>query len=181
MATAATASASLPAIKRFGAGVLRRVAAEAAPGSEETRRLLDRMWQVLADDGGVGLAAPQIGVSQRVVVIRDPGQPGPRQRLDLVNPVITETSGPEVPFEEGCLSFPGLYTSIVRPRGVAVTYHDRDGNPQVLRDEGLVARIVQHEVDHLDGVLFIDHLSLPGKLACGPRLLLILASRLVGR
>jgi peptide deformylase len=139
------------------------------------------MWEVLAADGGVGLAAPQIGVLERLVVVRDPDQPPGRQRLDLVNPVITGLFGPPVPFEEGCLSFPGLYTTIRRPRGVRLEYHDAAGRPGRLSNDSLVARIVQHEVDHLNGVLFIDHLSAWGKFRAGPRLLLILLLKLLGK
>ena len=102
--------------------------------------------------------APQIGVGKRVVVVRDPRAPAGLQRLDLVNPEVVSTFGPDTPFTEGCLSFPGLYTTVVRPKGIVLKYDTADGR-RTMRDEELVARIVQHEVDHLDGVLFIDHLS----------------------
>lgn len=174
------AARPLARIKWFGSRCLRRVAAPAEPGSVETRDLLDEMWRVLFDDGGVGLAAPQIGVARRAVVIRDPDRPAGKQRIDLVNPVIEEAFGPDEPFEEGCLSFPGLYTSVNRPRGARLTYWDYDGKHMALTDEGLLARIIQHEVDHLDGVLFIDHLSPWRKLILGPRLIFILTGRLLG-
>ncbi len=92
--------------------------------------------------------------------------------MDLVNPVVRRTFGREVSFEEGCLSFPGLYTDVVRPRGVELEYEvpGRKGR-QTLRNDKLLARIVQHEVDHLDGVLFIDHLSVLDRWLLGPRLL----------
>ena len=105
-----------------------------------------------------------------MVVVRDPGRPTGKQRIDLVNPVIEETFGPARRFEEGCLSFPGLYFHVVRPRGVTVRFHDYVGQEQTLRDQDLVARIVQHEVDHLDGVLFIDHLARGARLMLAPRL-----------
>ena len=162
-------------IRSFGARCLRRRARPADPRAPETAALLERLWATLDDDGGVGLAAPQIGIARRVVVVRDPGRPGPEQRLDLVNPAVVSTFGPEVPFTEGCLSFPGLYTSVMRPRGVVVEHDTREGRAK-LRDAGLVARIVQHEVDHLDGVLFIDHLSPVRRLRLLPRLLAILVS-----
>lgn len=168
-------------IRRFGSRCLRRAAATADPGSPATAQLLDRMWQVLEADGGVGLAAPQVGDSRRVVVVRDTRQPAGRQRLDLVNPVVEAAFGPSVPFEEGCLSFPGLYFVVRRPRGIRVRYHDREGTPCSLEDTGLVARIVQHEVDHLDGVLFIDHLPAWRRLLHGPRLLLIMLTGLLGK
>lgn len=167
-------------IKRFGSRCLRLAAEDAVPGDRETQELLDELWRVLAGDGGVGLAAPQIGVSRRVIVIRDPQRPRDEQRIDLVNPVIHEAFGPEVPFEEGCLSFPGLYTTICRPKGVQLSYHDFAGTPHQVRDDRLLARIAQHEIDHLDGVLFIDHLSRWQKFFLGPKLMLIVLGRLLG-
>jgi peptide deformylase len=165
-------------ILKYGSGILRRKAEPAEPGNASTRALLEGLWATLADDGGVGLAAPQVGHAQRVVVIRDRDRPPGKQRLDLVNPRITEAFGPLVPFEEGCLSFPGLYTTVERPRGVTIEYHDADGNLRIMRDERLVARIVQHEIDHLDGVLFIDHLAWYRKLTVLPRLAFILLGKL---
>jgi peptide deformylase len=129
------------------------------------------MWRVLRDGGGVGLAAPQVGSDLRLIVIRDPNRPRGRQRLDLVNPQVTATFGATEPFEEGCLSFPGLYLEIRRPKGIEVRFLTADGEAVHLRDEGLVARIVQHEVDHLDGVLFIDRLPRWRRWLVGPRLL----------
>ncbi len=166
-------------ILRYGSSSLRRRAQEADPEAGETRDLLDELWGILADDGGVGLAAPQIGVSRRVIVIRHPERSPANQRIDLVNPVIEEAFGEAELFEEGCLSFPGLYAEILRPRGVKFSYHDRAGRSQRVRDDGLLARIVQHEVDHLDGTLFIDHFSVWQKIRYGPRLLLILLGRLL--
>lgn len=172
-----------PRIRRFGDHCLRRRATEAAVGAPETRALLEDLWRALSADGGVGLAAPQIGVNRRVVVIRDPRQAEGRQRLDLVNPVVRRTFGPDEPFEEGCLSFPGLYTTILRPRGIELSYSQpATGERRLhLRDEELLARIIQHEVDHLDGVLFIDHLSRWESWLLGPRLAWILGRHLVGR
>lgn len=139
------------------------------------------MWAVLAADGGVGLAAPQIGVLKRVVVIRDPKRPRDRQRIDLVNPVVEETFGELKPYEEGCLSFPGLFTTVLRPSGVELRYFDIAGQEQRIRDESLLARIILHEVDHLNGVLFIDHLSGWQRLLLGPRLSMILLLKLLGK
>jgi len=153
------------------------------PSDPGTVALLDTLWDTLSDDGGVGLAAPQIGALQRVVVIRDPGRPEGRQRLDLVNPVIEETFGPDEVFEEGCLSFPGLYTDVVRAQGIELTYSTPTSGERrlKLRDQKLLARIIQHEVDHLDGVLFIDHLGALERLLIGPKLLWITGQRLLGR
>jgi len=124
----------------------------AAPGTAE---LLELLWKTLLDDGGVGLAAPQIGRNERVVVVMDPEQKRGQRKIGLVNPVIRETFGPMVAFEEGCLSFPGLYTRVWRPQG----------------NETLSARIIQHEIDHLEGILFIDHLSIWQRILLWPRLM----------
>ena len=157
-------------IRRFGNRCLRRSVRPVDPAAPATRELLDSLWATLVRDGGVGLAAPQIDRDARVVVVTDPDRPRSRQRIELVNPVIRETFGPMVPFEEGCLSFPGLYIQVWRPQGVVVAHQGQEG-ARVLREEGLAARIIQHEVDHLDGVLFIDHISFLRRLMLVPRLL----------
>jgi peptide deformylase len=169
-------------IRLFGDPCLRRRAVDAAVGAPETQALLDTLWATLSADGGVGLAAPQIGVNRRVVVIRDPERPAGRQRVDLVNPVVVHTYGPSTPFEEGCLSFPGLYTMVLRPQGVEVAHGGTcpEGPDQRIRNDGLLARIIQHEVDHLDGVLFVDHLSRRQRWLLGPWLAWITAQRIWG-
>lgn len=156
-------------IRRYGDPCLRRRAEAVDPAAPATLALREDLWTTLAADGGVGLAAPQIGQDQRVIVVRDPSRPRGQQRLDLVNPVITATFGPRVPFAEGCLSFPDLYIDIVRPQGVTVE-HDTSGGRATLQDDGLVARIIQHEVDHLNGVLFIDHLTPARRVSLWPQL-----------
>ena len=166
-------------IRRFGNSCLRRRAEDVEPGSAEARRLLDEMWRTLAADGGVGLAAPQVGVARRVVVIRDTGRRPGRQRLDLVNPVLRETFGEPERFNEGCLSFPGLYIDVWRRRGVELSYFDRSGEARQLRDEGLLARIALHELDHLDGVLFIDRIPRLKRWLLMPRLWLIALGNLI--
>jgi len=135
---------------------LRLSARPMAPG-EDLGDLPRRLLTGLREHDGIGLAAPQLGDLRRVVAVTDPSRPEQAPRI-LVNPEITERFGPQIPFEEGCLSFPGLFFNLYRPAGVVVRYHDRDGNEQTLRNDDVVARVVQHEVDHLDGVLFIDHL-----------------------
>ncbi len=162
---------------------MRQRAVDAVPDAPATAALLDRLWEILSADGGVGLAAPQIGELQRVVVVRDPDRPEGQQRLDLVNPVVVRTFGPAEPFEEGCLSFPGLYTTVIRPQGVELEYATPTTGDRRLRlkDRKLVARIIQHEVDHLDGVLFIDHLPWLDRWLLGPRLLGIWGRRLLSR
>lgn len=139
----------------YGDPRLRRRCRAFAPGDPEAAALAAELWARLAQDG-VGLAAPQIGDDRRLIVIADPRNG--HERLVLVNPEVIGTTGPSEPFEEGCLSFPGLYLTIRRPRGVRLRYRDLAGRRRHLTDDGLLARIIQHEVDHLDGVLFCDRL-----------------------
>ncbi len=162
-------------IRRYGNGCLRRRARSVDAADQRTRELLDTLWATLRADGGVGLAAPQINRDCRVVVVMDPERPQGEQRLDLVNPVVLKTFGPSVSFEEGCLSFPGLYTKVWRPQGVVVEFDGPQGK-QTLRNEGLAARIILHEVDHLDGILFIDRLPFWTRLLLSPRLIPFLMS-----
>lgn len=159
-------------IRRYGDGCLRRPCLVADPKDADTTALVQRLWRILEADGGVGLAAPQIGVNTRVVIIRDPEASVSKSRHTLINPEVVETFGQDVPFEEGCLSFPGLFFEVNRPKGVVVNYTDEGGHKHQVRNEGTFARIVLHEVDHLDGILFSDRLSFLGKLWMSPRLLL---------
>jgi peptide deformylase len=163
-------SALAARIRRYGNACLRRKARPVDPADPVTAELLELLWTTLRTDGGVGLAAPQIGSNVRVMVVSDPEQRPGHSDLNLVNPVIRETFGPRVPFEEGCLSFPGLYTKVWRPQGVEIEFDGPEGK-QTLRSDTLAGRIIQHEIDHLDGVLFIDHLSVWRRILLWPRLL----------
>jgi len=123
------------------------------------RQLMDDMLETMYDAPGIGLAAPQVGVLKRVVVLdidREDTKTGP---LLMANPEIVAASDEDVSYEEGCLSVPDHYSDVVRPAKVTVRYLDRDGKVQDLACDGLLATCVQHEIDHLDGVLFIDHIS----------------------
>ena len=131
---------------------------------ESLRPLVDDMFETMYSEPGIGLAAPQVGVSKRLVVLAEVADDeagenvGPR--LVLVNPEIHWRSGDLVPYEEGCLSVPDITESVERPRVIRFSYTDLDGKRHERETEGLLARVVQHEVDHLDGILFIDRLSL---------------------
>ncbi len=117
-------------------------------------QLLDDMYETMQEANGVGLAAPQVGIRRRIVVI-DVGD-GP---IELMNPEILRESEEMDEDTEGCLSFPGKYGLVKRPRSVTVRAQDRDGNLFELEGEGLLARAFCHEIDHLDGVLFITRVS----------------------
>ena len=145
---------SLLPLYLLGQPVLRQRSAEVETVDDEVRRLIDDMFETMDAAKGVGLAANQVGVARRIAVIDAEGQ-----RFAMVNPVISAAEGRSVA-EEGCLSIPDIYGDVTRPERVVVEAVDRDGRPFRLEAEGLVARAVQHEVDHLDGILFLDHLSL---------------------
>jgi peptide deformylase len=125
----------------------------------ETRQLMDDMLETMYAAPGIGLAAPQVGVLKRVIVLdidREEVKTGP---LVMANPEIVEASDDDATYEEGCLSVPEHYSDVVRPATVTVRYLDRDGATKEMACEGLLATCVQHEIDHLDGILFIDHIS----------------------
>ena len=135
--------------------------AKAAPvGGIDTRlrQLAADMFETMYKAPGIGLAAPQIGVLERLVVM-DVAEGEERRPMVLVNPEIVWKSGERGMAEEGCLSLPGQFADVTRPLSVKVRYLDERGEACELAAEGLLARCVQHEIDHLDGVLFVDHLS----------------------
>jgi peptide deformylase len=126
---------------------------------DELRTLLDDMVETMYAAKGIGLAAPQIGVPLRAIVMdlaRDEEDAAPRKFL---NPEIVWESDDEVPCEEGCLSVPGQYAEVTRPAQCRVRYQDENGVRHEIDCDGLLAVCIQHEMDHLEGVLFIDHLS----------------------
>ena len=125
----------------------------------EVRQLMDDMLDTMYDAPGIGLAAPQIGELKRVIVLdidREDLKTGP---ILMANPEIIEASDEDATYEEGCLSLPEHYSDVVRPAKVTVRYLDRDGVQKELACEGLLSTCVQHEIDHLDGILFVDHIS----------------------
>ncbi len=127
--------------------------------------LLDDLYETMRAKNGVGLAAIQVGVAQRVLIINVPleieegehDQPK-ENTLEMINPVIIEKDGSEK-FQEGCLSIPGVYEDVERAKHVKVEYFDRNGKKEVIEDEGFLAVAMQHEIDHLDGKVFIEKLS----------------------
>ena len=139
-------------IKKAGDPVLKQVAARIDRLTKRHRQLLDDMAETMYSADGVGLAAPQVGKSLRIVVIDVQDEHG---LLELVNPVITTREGTVVD-SEGCLSVPQVYGDVERAERVTVEYTDRRSRRRSLTAEGLLARCIQHECDHLDGRLFID-------------------------
>ncbi|MFN2389791.1 MAG: peptide deformylase [Actinomycetota bacterium] len=141
-------------IRTFGDPVLRERAREVGRVTDVQRRLVVDMLETMRAAPGVGLAGPQVGVLERVFVWEVEEHSGA-----VIDPVISGRSSEKVEWEEGCLSLPGLYFTVERPAEVRVEGIDEYGRPVAMDVAELLARVVQHEVDHLDGVLFIDHLD----------------------
>jgi peptide deformylase len=139
--------------------LLRKVSDPVKTVDSSTRKLLDEMLETMYAAPGIGLAAVQVGVPRRAVVIDISKEDEERQPLFLVNPEIIWSSEEQSEYEEGCLSIPDFYDMVTRPKEVRVRYLDRKGEPQELAASGVLATCVQHEIDHLNGVLFIDHLT----------------------
>ncbi len=151
----------------YGARLLRQRAEPVSGDLAALRPLVDDMFETMYAEPGIGLAAPQIGVSKRLVVIdavpEEDGAEALAPKLVLVNPEIMWFSPDRVPYEEGCLSVPDILESVERPRAIRFRYTDLDGRSLERDTAGLLARVVQHEVDHLNGILFIDRVSLVKK------------------
>lgn len=142
-------------ICKLGEEVLREKCTKVTKFDDALRILLDAMYETLEEADGIGLAAPQIGVNQRFFIVSLPD--GTQQ--EFINPEITGTSVETNPYEEGCLSLPGVYHDVERPSKVIIKAQKANGEEFTLKASGLMARVIQHENDHLDGVLFIDHLN----------------------
>jgi len=146
----------------MGDPVLRERAEDVSDFSDELRRLVRDMFDTMYHAEGIGLAAPQIGLSTRVIVVdlrRDDDEENEPVRVALVNPSIAWASEETHKQSEGCLSIPGLEEVVTRPASVRVEAFDPDGEPLTLEAGALFARALQHEIDHLDGVLFLDRVS----------------------
>lgn len=144
-------------IEMLGSDVLRRKAAEVEGPDPEMETFIDDMFETMYDARGIGLAAPQVGVSKRIIVV-DVNEPDVKP-FALLNPRIVESGATPDRAEEGCLSIPGVSAVVERPATVVVEGLDRFGQPVRIEAEGMLARCLQHEIDHLDGVLFIDRLG----------------------
>ena len=139
--------------------VLRQLSKPVETVDADVRRLAEDMLDTMYDAPGIGLAAIQIGVPRRMLVIDLAKEGEEKQPLVFINPQILKSSDERSVYEEGCLSIPDYYAEVERPASVRVKYLDRDGKQQEVAAEGLLATCLQHEIDHLNGVLFIDHIS----------------------
>ncbi len=138
---------------------LKKKSAPVGTVDEGVRRLMDDMLETMYAAPGIGLAAPQVGVLRRVIVVDVADGDSPPAPLALADPEIVRVSDRDNAHEEGCLSVPEHYAEIVRPAEVRVRYLDRDNRRCELAADGLLATCIQHEIDHLDGILFIDRIS----------------------
>jgi peptide deformylase len=145
---------SLLPLHLLGSPVLRQHSQEVKTVDDQVRRLVEDMFETMDAAKGIGLAANQVGVSRRVAVVDVDGD-----RFAMIDPRIIEAEGRAVA-EEGCLSIPDIYGDVTRPDRVVIEALDSAGNPYRKEATGLKARAIQHEIDHLDGILFLDHLSL---------------------
>jgi peptide deformylase len=142
-------------VRKYGDPSLRKSAVPISDVTPELRRIIADMTETMYDEVGIGLAAPQVGISLRLIVISDEDSRGVQA---LLNPAIVERGG-EVTGEEGCLSIPGVFAPVTRAAWVKVEARSVDGQPITINARGLRARVLQHEIDHLDGVLFIDRVD----------------------
>lgn len=140
---------------------LRLKSKEVTNFDEKLHKLLDSMYPIMMDTNGIGLAAIQVAHPIQALILNIPDEEGEQPKenlLEIINPIVTHQNG-ETVYQEGCLSVPKFYEDIKRFETLTLNYQDRDGNTQILEADGLLAIAIQHEMDHLIGVLFIDKLS----------------------
>jgi peptide deformylase len=143
----------------LGDKVLRQPAKRVAKVDDSIRQLLKEMLQTMYSQNGIGLAAPQIGIHKQIIVIDcQPDNPN-TPPLILINPEIKKISKDLCVMEEGCLSIPNVFLDVVRPRSIDVVYKDEYGKQKKMKAMGLLSRVIQHEMDHLNGVLFVDRVQ----------------------
>ncbi len=150
-------------IFKYGSSLLRQNSLEVFP-DDKYLDLIENLFDSLDTKEGIGLAAPQIGILKRIFVIAVPINEGKEDKMQYfkkayINPAIINKSNTKIYYNEGCLSIPGIYENVLRPESINVSYFDSDFNYFEEELNGIVARVFQHEIDHLNGVLFIDHIN----------------------
>ncbi|MEB3272785.1 MAG: peptide deformylase [Prochlorothrix sp.] len=146
-------------VHRLGDRVLRQSAKRVAKVDDEVRLLVRKMLQTMYSQDGIGLAAPQVAVNKQILVVDINLEDATTPPLVMINPTIQEFGEEVVLFEEGCLSIPEVFLEVRRPEMMKVSYRDEMGRPQSCWMDGLLGRVVQHEIDHLNGVLFVDRVE----------------------
>lgn len=146
-------------VHHLGDRVLRQPAKRVAKVDDEIRQIVRQMLQTMYSEDGIGLAAPQVAINKQIIVVDiDPENPE-HPPLVLINPVIKAFSKEIEVCQEGCLSIPGVYLDVQRPETIEVSFKDEQGRPQTIKASGLLSRAIQHEIDHLNGVLFVDRVN----------------------
>lgn len=154
-------------IRKIGDPILRKKAKKVEKISKDTQRLIDDMIETMHAAHGMGLAAPQVGVSERIAIVeieQNDDIPGSGALYVLINPEVVRASEETWEYAEGCLSIPGWRGEVVRPFRITVRATDREGKRFKMDAEGLLARAILHEIDHLDGVLYLDRLVAPDRI-----------------
>ena len=146
-------------IYKLGSNTLRTTAKRISKVDINTRKLAKEMLQSMYSAKGIGLAAPQVGISKELLVIDINFEDSAAEPLILINPEITAFGSTLNSYEEGCLSIPGVYLNVIRPSTIKLKFRDEMGRPRKMNADGLLARCIQHEVDHLKGVLFVDRVT----------------------
>ncbi len=146
-------------IHQLGSNVLRESAKRISKVDNSIRDLIKDMLASMYSAKGIGLAAPQVGIHKQLLVIDLDIENSTSPPIVLINPEITEFSASLDTYEEGCLSIPGVYLDVIRPSAIKVNFRDEMGRPKKLNADGLLARCIQHEMDHLNGVLFVDRVG----------------------
>ncbi len=156
-------------LRYYGDPVLRKKSEPVASVTPEIREVIAGLFDTMYRERGIGLAAPQVGISQRIFVLDVEGEGGQRAKLAFVNPALVRFAG-SVVGEEGCLSIPGIHADVKRHADVTFEGQDESGARVTIHAQGLLARALQHELDHLDGVLFVDRLSAIRRKLLEPKL-----------
>jgi peptide deformylase len=146
-------------VHELGDKVLRQPAKRVAKVDDELRELARKMLQTMYSQDGIGLAAPQIGVNKQLIVIDCELEDHSAKPYIMINPEIKKFGDGLEKDQEGCLSVPGVFMDVTRPDSIEVTYKDENGRLQNLKTDGLLARVIQHEIDHLNGVMFVDRVD----------------------
>jgi peptide deformylase len=146
-------------VHELGDKVLRQPAKRVAKVDDELRDLARKMLQTMYSQDGIGLAAPQIGVNKQLIVIDCELEDPDAKPYIMINPEIKKFGDGLEKDQEGCLSVPGVFMDVTRPDSIEVSYKDENGRLQTLKTDGLLARVIQHEIDHLNGVMFVDRVD----------------------
>lgn len=149
---------ALRQVEIYGSQVLRHKAETVTDFGSELHELVQDMMDTIVEEEGVGLAATQLAEMKRVILLNLPRENQDPLMIPMINPEIYDSGG-ESEFEEGCLSVPGIRDMVKRPEWIQLRYHDLKGEQHDIRADGIMARVVQHEIDHLNGILFVDRIS----------------------